>query len=100
MEIIFFFFTIFLNFLSKQTELCSIRQPPTTNSTSNQSQNYKQRIMLSQLSQTSEKNTAKTLRFVVSAYQNYVTITHAYDMRHLAQVNEATKLSATEREIK
>ena len=42
----FFFFTIFLSFLSKQTESCSIRQPPTTNSTFNQSQNYKQRTML------------------------------------------------------
>ena len=47
-----------------------------------------------------KKHRAKTLSFVVSAYQNYVTITRAYDMRHLAQVNEATKLSATEQEIK
>ena len=46
------------------------------------------------------KNTAKTLRFVVSAYQNYITITRAYDMRHSTQVNEAAKLSAAEREIK
>ena len=38
--------------------------------------------------------------FVVSTYQNYITITHAYDMRHSAQVNEATKLSTAEWEIK
>ena len=34
--------------------------------------------------------------FVVSTYQKYMTITRAYDMRHSAQVNEATKLSAAE----
>ena len=43
-----------------------------------------------------KKHRAKMLSFVVSANQNYVTITHAYDMRHLAQVNEATKLSTAE----
>ena len=43
-----------------------------------------------------KKHRAKTFSFVVSTYQNYITIIRAYDMRHSAQVNEATKLSAAE----
>ena len=43
-----------------------------------------------------KKHRAKTFSSVVSTYQNYITVTRKYDMRHSAQVNEATKLSAAE----